>query len=302
MKWKKLNPASEIPDLLPFAADKLTSWVYEDKIYVFGGYGPSPPPEMRELYPRNFSFVPDNLNGYVYQRGWNNHLVIYDITKNRFEWPKMFGDIPPPRAAMSSVCCSNGKIFVFGGRLETKRLNDLYSADLKKDTVIWRKIQNATDLEEFSDNVPIGRSWFSFTLVNGEKHALLYGGFDTFERVLSDAWLLNLETCQWKRLSCFDRGQRLWHTAVFSKTMGTVFLIGGVQENLFMQDQGDLGPVTWHPKSLETIQLSPPPLLALTLEEINKNYESLKPMLEEGTILPRNLLNHIERRRQGFGI
>ncbi len=62
-------------------------------------------------------------------RGWNNQLVAYNIDANKWEWPETNGQTPSPRAALAGFRCRS-RVFIFGGRLQETRLNDLYVLDL----------------------------------------------------------------------------------------------------------------------------------------------------------------------------
>ena len=55
------------PNLLE--ADKLCSWMYKDKIFIFGGYGN--PPDFNVRLPKPSTFVLDEEN---HLRGWTNQL------------------------------------------------------------------------------------------------------------------------------------------------------------------------------------------------------------------------------------
>ncbi len=287
--WRKIEPTSSIEGVEPLRADKHSAWVHKNKIYIFGGYGPPPDYYSQDKYPRNMAFVGDQPDG----RGWNNHLVIYDVETNKLSWPNMYGEIPCPRAAMSTVCTSTGKVFLFGGRVASGRLGDLYVADLKDDRVFWKNLYPASLVVP---SLPIGRSWSSLTLVDNEKRALLYGGFDSYERPLSDAWLLDLDSCAWHRIERLDRCPRLWHSSAYSATMSKVFLIGGVQENLFQPITPDRN-INWHLEAMDILDLSPPPLLSLALESTCENIDLLKPALKT-SCLPQTLLSLIQAHRQ----
>ena len=76
--WKKLEPVlTNGPNLLE--ADKLCSWTYMDKIFIFGGYGN--PPDFNVRLPKPSTFVLDEEN---YLRGWTNQLgkIIWRLIKH----------------------------------------------------------------------------------------------------------------------------------------------------------------------------------------------------------------------------
>ena len=113
--WRKLNPETSGMPILP--CDKLSNFVYDDKIYLFGGYGPQPKPDIHLKLPHSTSWIMDPSQGYSpHARGWNNQLVIYNPFKNEYVWPKVQGSVPSPRAAHAmTVDTGDGTAYLFGG-------------------------------------------------------------------------------------------------------------------------------------------------------------------------------------------
>ena len=113
--WRRLNSSSL--GMPPLACDKLSCFVYENKIYLFGGYGPQPEPDTHLGMPHSTSWImdPGPANSYV-PRGWNNQLVIYNPCINEYVWPKVQGKPPSPRAAHAmTVDPCEGTAYLFGG-------------------------------------------------------------------------------------------------------------------------------------------------------------------------------------------
>ncbi|XP_069671488.1 kelch domain-containing protein 2-like isoform X3 [Periplaneta americana] len=166
MTWEWLHPTGEQPT----PCDKLAGWVYNNKLYFFGGFGPQPD------FGAPFQHVVDpstELSGWP--RGWNNQLVVYNPATDEWEWPRTRGTIPSPRAAHAADITGH-KVFVFGGRIGNTRNNDLHCLDLDK----MRWSGNLTRPFELN---PEGRSWHSFTFIT-ESRAVLYGGLNQFNTVL----------------------------------------------------------------------------------------------------------------------
>nr|CAD7426041.1 unnamed protein product [Timema monikensis] len=134
--WELLNPAGRPA---PTPCDKLAGWVYKDKLYFFGGFGPRPDLER-------FQYEMDQSTVYsAMPRGWNNQLVVYNTATNCWEWPKMKGPIPSPRAAHAADITGH-KAFIFGGRFKHRRTNDLHSLDLETHTWSGNLPPTATQL------------------------------------------------------------------------------------------------------------------------------------------------------------
>ena len=89
LTWKKLDPAGK----KPLRVDKLSSWIYDGKVYLFGGFGPQPDPSRDDL-PTFISHTVDPSTvqwGARNVRGWTNQLVVYNISTNSWEWPQCTG-------------------------------------------------------------------------------------------------------------------------------------------------------------------------------------------------------------------
>ena len=109
--WERLNLTCH--GLPPLPCDKLSNFVFNEKVYLFGGYGPKPSSDIRLSLPRSTTWIVDPNQG----RGWNNQLVIYNPTKNEYTWPKTRGKEPTPRAAHAMAIDPDQKIaYVFGGK------------------------------------------------------------------------------------------------------------------------------------------------------------------------------------------
>ena len=87
---KKLNPNGR----KPLRVDKLASWIYGGKVYLFGGFGPPPDPNKDDIScSATHAVDPSTVHwGWRNTRGWTNQLVIYDIATNAWEWPTISGN------------------------------------------------------------------------------------------------------------------------------------------------------------------------------------------------------------------
>ena len=63
-------------------------------------------------------------------RGWNNQFLVYDFDLGYWQNPSTSGSVPCPRAAHAMSVVGH-RAFLFGGRSEPRRLNDLYHLDLR---------------------------------------------------------------------------------------------------------------------------------------------------------------------------
>ncbi|XP_069671487.1 kelch domain-containing protein 2-like isoform X2 [Periplaneta americana] len=271
MTWEWLHPTGEQPT----PCDKLAGWVYNNKLYFFGGFGPQPD------FGAPFQHVVDpstELSGWP--RGWNNQLVVYNPATDEWEWPRTRGTIPSPRAAHAADITGH-KVFVFGGRIGNTRNNDLHCLDLDK----MRWSGNLTRPFELN---PEGRSWHSFTFIT-ESRAVLYGGLNQFNTVLSDCWFLDLvPSLRWYRFRHRYPKPRLWHKAQFVPVSGDLLIMGGHRANI-------LDPVgrTDHAEEMLVINFTPKSLLRLCLDAVLMYEEQLRA---EWNWLPQNLQNVLNAR------
>ena len=81
-----------------------------------------------------------------------------------------------------------GYAILFGGRFGPERLNDLFMLTFNSEgsgEMEWSLLLPSTDdLTAQTLNVPIGRSWHTFTSLSNNNF-LLYGGYSTDDRPLS---------------------------------------------------------------------------------------------------------------------
>ena len=223
-RWEKLAPKGHPP----LKCDKLTSWTFEGKVYLFGGYGPPPTQDGRS----GISWQVDELLDDVgfRARGWNNQLVVYNPETNEWEWPNTYGEAPGPRAAHAAdVNVEERYVLVFGGRFGPNRMNDLYHLNL--DTLKWTMLQPATDDDLAYDfSCPIGRSWHTLSHVSGNNF-IVFGGYSSKELTLGDCWKFHLNPrdfsrSYWKRMRYLEsKERRIWHKSVLVN--GTVMAVGG---------------------------------------------------------------------------
>nr|CAD7462712.1 unnamed protein product [Timema tahoe] len=211
--WELLNPAGRPA---PTPCDKLAGWVYKDKLYFFGGFGPRPDLER-------FQYEMDQSTVYsAMPRGWNNQLVVYNTVTNCWEWPKMKGPTPSPRAAHAADITGH-KAFVFGGRFKHRRTNDLHSLDLETHT--W-----SGNLTPHFDDSPPGRSWHTLNFISPTR-AVVYGGLDQTNSILSDCWVLEVPSLRWIQLMHQKCVPRLWHRAQFVGA-NRLLIVGGHKNNI----------------------------------------------------------------------
>ncbi|GFS96499.1 kelch domain-containing protein 1 [Nephila pilipes] len=229
--WELMKPIG-IP---PIPVDKMVGWQYKDKFYVFGGFGnPDSGP------PHDFQFVFYHL----LWRGWTNQFYEYDPKTNKWSVPAMTGNLPTARAAHAAAVLK-GKVYIFGGRHDVFRMNDMHCLDMK--TMHW------SGEISVKGPVPVGRSWHSLTALD-DRHLVLYGGFSQNNVALSDCWLFDTFSHTWKQMKLPFKKPRLWHCACLS-VFNEVLIYGGCTSNILDLDRtpeqaSDIVVISVLPKSL----------------------------------------------------
>jgi len=302
-RWKKLEPQGTPP----FKCDKLSAWVYDRKIYLFGGYGNCPDPDHRLATPPTTSWIMDRYTEEYEPRGWNNQLVGFDPETCSWSWPKVKGSggldsMPCPRAAhATAVNPEGGYVLMMGGRHGNQRLNDLYILDMA--TFEWSLLQPATDddmAREF--RCPQGRSWHSLTYLSDHRF-LLYGGYSDSEQPLGDCWRFTLNPKEhrfssWERLSHLEDpafGLRIWHTGVRIPDGDGAMIVGG-----FASPKPISSPDIHHGNSVLRLQVSPKSLRSLALDASCALLESQRPLSKLEGQIPSYIIHAVEKRLPKF--
>lgn len=135
-EWKDLGSKIRAEPTKPIRCDKCSSWTFNGRFYIFGGYGWSQIEHLSQLHDRqkDLQLVADHRWP---KFGWNNQLVEFDPRENTWRWPSYAGKCPSARAAHSGAMMES-KYYLFGGRNSQERLNDLYSFDMH--TFEWTRI------------------------------------------------------------------------------------------------------------------------------------------------------------------
>lgn len=234
---------------LPCGRNGHTATLYENEIYVIGGWNSSNPQTTREIYKLNLEsfdwkkihptedyLVSCNMHSanlyqnkiFVFRGGDGTHylndLHSYDILNNSWQLVSTSGFMPSARANHSSAIFKS-KLFIFGGWNGCDRLRDLYSLDLE--TLVWA-------LVESSLNCPKPRA--GMTLISYCEGLLLFGGSGECNESYKDLWKFDTENYTWNLLRpAGNPSSRAGHT--FTQVSCREFLLfGGSSGNSFSNE------------------------------------------------------------------
>ncbi|KAF2976093.1 hypothetical protein EK904_005979 [Melospiza melodia maxima] len=108
-RWKKITNFKGQP---PTPRDKLSCWVYKNRLIYFGGYGCRRHNELSDCFDVHDAF----WEGQIFW-GWHNDVHVFDTTTQTWSQPTIRGGDPPqPRAAHTCAVLGN-KGYIFGGRV-----------------------------------------------------------------------------------------------------------------------------------------------------------------------------------------
>ncbi|GIY11225.1 kelch domain-containing protein 1 [Caerostris extrusa] len=219
----------------PIPVDKMAGWQYNKKFYVFGGFGN---PDTGPSHEFQFVFY------HLLWRGWTNQFFEYDPKKNTWSKPFTTGTLPSARAAHAAAVMQ-GKVYIFGGRHDVHRMNDMHCLDME--------IMHWSGELPIKGPVPMGRSWHSLTALS-ERYLVLYGGFSQNNIVLSDCWRFDTVNHTWQPIELPFEKPRLWHCACLS-IFDEVLIFGGCTTNILdlertPEQATDIVVVRTYPKSL----------------------------------------------------
>ncbi|KAI6221310.1 KDEL motif-containing protein 1 [Aphelenchoides fujianensis] len=177
-RWEFIHISSE--QLVPTPRDKMAAWAAHEKLFYFGGYGIR---LSRLENSESYLFEEDDYEDGEPGSCWNNQLLQFDITTSTWSLLPKRGQVPSHRAAAGAAYVPDlNAVFLFGGRCEQGRMNDLHRLDLY--TLEWSRI----DL----DYTPVRRSWCTFTPVLERKLIVMQGGYSNNDEPLGDVWHLDL--------------------------------------------------------------------------------------------------------------
>ena len=157
-------------DLAPSPRDKLSATVLGGRVLVFGGFGPQEPGAEQG----SDSSSGDEEEEETEEQGeaaaftWFNDVRVLERTGGAWAWsaPEVLGELPSARAAHGAVTVGS-RMFVFGGRDSSGRVNDTFALDAAP--LSWSRV--AADAP-----APAARSFHALASLHPSPGAVCFGG------------------------------------------------------------------------------------------------------------------------------
>ncbi|NWR80945.1 KLDC1 protein, partial [Centropus unirufus] len=267
-RWKKVTSCKGQP---PTPRDKLSCWVYKDRLIYFGGYGCRKHNELSDCFDVHDAF----WEGQIYW-GWHNDVHVFDTTTQTWSQPAIRVSVFRP---VFRCTWDFPALWTLLGlqNLMLGKATGILSHSLMCSFCLF-----VPPRINISGEKPEDRSWHTLTPI-GDDRLFLFGGLSSDNVPLSDGWIHNVTTNGWKQLTHLPKSRpRLWHTACLGKE-GEVMVFGGSKDDLCFTDRG-------HCNDLLIFQMQPYSLLRLCLDCIGRNATALRNQIP---CLPPKLLEQV---------
>ena len=185
-----------------------TGWAYAEKLWIFGGAG---------------VFVDDYLNdngGFSWATShYNNQLLCFDPSCEKWTNPQSSGNIPEPRAGHSTAILRDTVWMIGGINLRNLRLDDLYQLDMH--SLVWTKM-------EIMEPKPSAIKFVSL-IAFSDGQLMLQGNFTGDNGMIaSEGWVLDTLSASWRKHETAPKDKRPRHSHTATPGINnSVVIIGG---------------------------------------------------------------------------
>ena len=154
---------------------------------------------------------------------YNNQLLCFDPSYEKWTNPQCSGNVPEPRAGHSSAVLRD-TVWLIGGFNDTNSLdnlcfNDLFQLDMH--SLVWTKMQ-------IIEPKPSVVKFVSLTAISDRQLLLLGNSIGDRKKIVNEGWIFDTLSASWRKhtTALKDKRPRHCHTATPSMN-GTVMIIGG---------------------------------------------------------------------------
>ena len=215
------------------------AWEHGEKMWVFGGFGPSPVDYLND----HGDFVPWGASGGT-TYGNNNQLFSFDPTARTWTNAECFGDIPSPRGEASTAIVED-TVWLYGG--STNKIifnNDLHELNMLSFT--WTKIETTMPR-------PNGTRTASLTPISANQ-LVLYGGYVCDEND-TVTWVFNVQSHTWRQHPTAGSHRKVLHTGITGLNSSVIILGGETSEGSQHQRENTIISVILEPKCLQQLAI-----------------------------------------------
>ena len=187
----------------PSPRAECTAWEYDDKLWIYGGYGHSFEGFMHD---NKAKFYPDGDAGV----GLNNQLFVFDPSCGKWSIPDMRGEFPPVEYVLSAARIGD-QVWLYSAVSGHMYVLGMRSLVLSSQSILGVP--------------PSARQCYTFTPVS-DSQIVLHGGYSLREP-LSDTWIFNTELGRWRQHTGPHDHARFAHSAVKASN-NSVMILGGM--------------------------------------------------------------------------
>ena len=178
------------------------AWEHDRKLWIFGGYGPSP----NDYLHKHGEFKLDHF------WGWNNQLLSYSPCMKTWNNVECIGEVPEPQSQASSAIIKD-RVWLYGSTGVPNEL-DLY--ELHMNSLQWTRIEST-----MPKPVKFGTS--SLSVITNNK-LLLHGGYGESNKNFT--WIFDVQLQAWRQ-HIVEENHLQWDYTGTTGLTSSVIIFGG---------------------------------------------------------------------------
>ena len=213
-------------------------WEYDDKMLIFGGYGPSPT-----------GFLVDHGFFFRYGSLWlNNQLCSNNPSSQTWQNVQCSGDVPEPQM-YASVARIQNKVWLYGGSIGPSNIafyehKNFYEMNMTN--LSWTRIDTNTPFPKPMLNSPLPLAPAT------ANEIVLFTGPIGFRHPSS--WILDVHTHTWKQYRVSENYYSHGHTGT-TGLQSSVLILGGYAKTAQRLAYRPVFSVMLEPKSLQQVAM-----------------------------------------------
>ena len=217
------------------------AWAHGEKMWVFGGWGPSPVNYLNDY--GDFELCEGSY-------GTNNQLLSFHPPTKTWTNAKCFGDIPSPLRMASSAMVAD-TVWLYGGLTK----NDAYNNDMYELSMLsfaWTKIEVTTPRPNGNYGASLSPISASQFLLHGGQHQDEHG-----QSLNTMPWIFSVQLRTWRQHPTAESHLRENHTCYCITALNSnIIILGGkTSSGSRHQRENTILCVRLEPKSLQQLAI-----------------------------------------------